>query len=208
MRGAEAFAASCGVTIAGGDVVRAAAAFVTVTVVGWADEVPPGRDGAQPGDLVGVTGTLGAAAAGVELLAGRLEPGPHGPAAGSRATCFRCRGSTRAGCVARGAGVHAMIDLSDGLASDAAAIAARSAASIDIDLDALPLAAGVPDVALAVAGGEDYELCLCAAPADRERVEAAVAGVTWIGRVGAGAGAHFRDAGGERTFAGFEHRLS
>jgi thiamine-monophosphate kinase len=206
-RGAEALAASCGVTIAGGDVVRATAAFVTVTVVGWSEVEPPGRDRALPGDLVGVTGTLGAAAAGVELLAagGRRGGGPHDAALIARYELPLPR--LEEGRALARAGVHAMIDVSDGLASDAAIIAARSGVALEIDLDALPLAAGVTDVALAVSGGEDYELCLCAAAADRERIEAAAAGVTWIGRVSAGSGAHFRDAGGEREFAAFEHRL-
>ena len=194
-------------TIAGGDVVRSPAAFVTVTVVGWAadERAVVGRDGALIGDLVGVTGRLGGAAAGVELLAGRAPHGAHDAELIARHA--RPLPRLAEGRAFAAAGVHAMIDLSDGLASDAAIIGERSGVVLEIDLDALPLQAGVDDPKLAVTGGEDFELCVCVAAEQRERVQAAVAGLSWIGRVVEGRGARFIDAGGERALAGYEHSL-
>ena len=209
VRGAESLAARCDVTIAGGDVVRSPCAFVTVTVVGWAPDEAAlvGRDGAQPGDLVAVTGRLGGAAAALARLS------DDGAAAGAHDDELLMRYARPVPRLAEGralalAGAHAMIDLSDGLASDAAMIAAASGVAIEIDLAALPLAAGVSNPAFAAAGGEDYELCVCVAPADRASADAAVAGLTWVGVVSAGSGAVFRDGSGEaRALRGFEHRL-
>jgi thiamine-monophosphate kinase len=205
MGGAQALADSCGVTVAGGDVVRSPVGFAAVTVVGWSDGPLVGRDGAQVGDLVGVTGTLGAAAAGVEVLAGRLERGPH--AAALIARHARPLPRLAEGRALAEAGVHAMIDLSDGLASDAALLGRASGVLLEIDLGALPLAAGVPTRELAATGGDDYELCVCVAEGDRERVAGAVPGISWIGRVLAGSGARFVEGRRERPLAGFEHRF-
>jgi thiamine-monophosphate kinase len=218
---AAALAEETGTVIAGGDVVAAPALFVSVTAVGWAQDEHAlvGRDGASDGDLVGVTGALGAPAAALAVLAGRA---PRTAASEPALRIARApRPRLAEGRALALAGAHAMIDLSDGLAADAAHLGRASATCLGIDLTALPIADGVAAVAagldeppwlLAAAGGEDYELCFCAAPADRERIERAVGElgavqVSWIGRVVAGApGARLSGERGEDVrIDGFEH---
>jgi thiamine-monophosphate kinase len=222
MRGAMALAEDTGTTIAGGDVVRAPVLTVSVTAVGWAQaaEQLVGRDGALPGDLVGVTGRLGGAGAGLAVLEGRAA---HTPGTGPAIERVRCPSPRLPeGRVLAAAGVHAMIDLSDGLATDAAHVGRSSGVNLHVELAALPLEEGVAEISkelgmapwrLAAGAGEDYELCFCAAREDRVRVEQAVARqgqvrVSWVGEVQEGApGATLSDERGEHVgVEGFEHR--
>ncbi len=216
MRGAEQLATATGTTIAGGDIVASAVAFVAVTVVGWAQSATAviGRDGAQAGDLVALTGELGGSRAGLAVLAGRAPSGPRRDALIERYE--RPLPRLVEGQALAALGAHAMVDLSDGLASDAALIGVASGVLLDIDLAALPLAPGVSEVAAALeidgpsfaaSGGEDYELCVCVAASRREAAQRAVPSLTWIGEVRAGSGARFHDQAGERVLAGYEHHF-
>ncbi|MDQ3964899.1 MAG: thiamine-phosphate kinase [Actinomycetota bacterium] len=172
----------------GGDTTGAAALTVDVAILGQLAHPPVLRSGACPGDLLAVTGELGASAAG--LLA--LENGHAGP---ERLVKKHLRPEPRVtlGRVAARLGAHAMIDLSDGLASDVRHICEKSGVGCRVGLDLLPVAgdtreylhsAGRDPEILAATGGEDYEL-LIAAP--QEVVEALTAEsempVTVIGEV-------------------------
>jgi thiamine-monophosphate kinase len=211
--GAAALARQLGVTIAGGDVTAAPALVVSFTVVGWADHpsMLVGRDGARPGDLVGVTGALGGSAAGLAVVEGRID---HLDA--------ELRGALRA-CYAT---PLPRLSAGRGLATDVNHLARASAVTIELRLAAIPVAPGVAEVASALGqdpavfaarGGEDYELLFCASPAGSRAVETALCAtspetpITWIGEVGgvggsSPTGARFRDLPGSDTgLAGYEH---
>jgi len=219
--GADELASMSGAAIAGGDVVSAPALFVSVAVNGWlaAGERPLSRDGAGTGELVGVTGELGAAAAALAVMDGRAPSGAGVQAALGRAR--RPRPRLTEGRALAASGASAAIDVSDGLAADAEQLGRASGVSLTLQAELLPLAPGVEDVAsrlglaghaLAAAGGEDYELCFCAPQARRGDVEAAVAAVggtvSWIGEAREGLpGARLLDGRGDVVRAeGYEHR--
>jgi thiamine-monophosphate kinase len=223
VRAARALAERSGAVIAGGDVTAAGTLMVAVTAVGWAQSTEElvGRDGARSGDRVGVTGRLGAAGAALAVMSGRARQSAAAESALQSAREPLPR--LREGRALAAAGVHAMIDLSDGVATDAAHVGRASGLQLQIELAALPLHDGVAEVAgelglpawqLAATGGEDYELCFCAAPEDRGHVERAVeelgigASVSWVGQVAAGPpGALLLDERGEPVrIEGFEHR--
>jgi thiamine-monophosphate kinase len=130
---------------------------------------------------VGVTGELGGSEAGRRLL----ERGEREPA-GLVRRHVRPEPRLAEGRALALAGASAMIDLSDGLATDAGHVAARSGVQLRVALARVPRADGAsPEEA--VSGGDDYELLFTIPPSRREAAEAAAA-VTWLGEVGAGRG--------------------
>jgi thiamine-monophosphate kinase len=215
-RGAQALASRLGVTIAGGDVTAAGGLTVSFTVVGWISDPGElvGRDGAQPGDLVAVTGALGGAGGGLALLDApqRADSLSEPVAEALRQRYARPEPRFAEGRALSALGARAMIDLSDGLATDARHLALRSGVRIELSLQRLPLADGLVEVAgqlgvdpreFAATAGEDYELCACLPPGARD---GAVEGLTWIGTVVEGtSGVTFTDSAG--PLSGYEHSL-
>jgi thiamine-monophosphate kinase len=200
--GIDELAGRCGVTVAGGDVVSGPVLTLAISVTGWAEreEELVGRDGARPGDLIGVTGELGGSEAGRRLLA----RGVREPAEPVRRH-LRPVPRIAEGRALAAAGASAMIDLSDGLATDAAHVAAASAVRLRVALARLPLAPGVgPEEA--ASGGDDYELLFTIAPERRDAAEDA-APVTWLGEVVAGEGLLLvgRDGRPVDDLRGYEH---
>jgi thiamine-monophosphate kinase len=190
-RGMESIAAEHAVTIAGGDITTGPTLTLAVTAVGrLASGVEPAlRSGALPGDALCVTGPLGAAAAGLLVLDHPELAEGVGEAPALRTAARRPVPRVAAGQRLAAAGVHAMLDCSDGLALDSRRIADASGVTVAIDLADVPVAPGVAAVAanagreadmLAATGGEDYEL-IVAAPAGRIAALRATAGCPLIG---------------------------
>ncbi len=173
--GLTAAVATYACPVVGGDLSSAPTLVVTVAVVGdgGAPDPPPvRRSGARPGDTLFVTGPLGSSAAGLALL--RANRSGEAPDL-AMAHC-RPRARLAEGTAARAAGATAMIDVSDGLALDVRRLA--DASGVGVVLDHVPVAIGVSRMsddpeAVALGGGEDYELVFTAS--DPERVDAAFA---------------------------------
>ena len=162
---------SCGAALVGGDMTGSQATIgIDISVLGEAvDGRYLTRAGALPGDAVAVTGFPGLAAAGLLalqrgidaalLIQAHLRPVPR---------------LAEGRWLANRAGVHAMIDLSDGLLQDLGHIAERSKTGINVDSDLVPLGPALnafdsilcePLECLALSGGEDYELAIALDPA-------------------------------------------
>ncbi len=150
----------------GGDTTRAGELTVDVAILGELSWPPVLRSGAKAGELLAVTGELGASAAGLLALEG-------GGAGAERLVRRHLRPEPRveAGRVAAGLGVGAMMDLSDGLASDVRRVCGRSGVGCRVELDLLPVTEDTREYVgslgrdpgeLAATGGEDYELLISA----------------------------------------------
>jgi thiamine-monophosphate kinase len=172
----------------GGDTTGADAIVVDVAILGELEAAPVLRSGARPGHLLAVTGELGASAAGLLALEGDVEGFER-----LKGRLLRPRPRLGAGLAAARLGVGAIIDLSDGLASDVRHVCEASGVGCTVDLNLLPVSDDTRELAaslgrdpgmLAAGGGEDYEL-LVSAP---ERVlgdlaEAVEVPVTVVGEV-------------------------
>jgi thiamine-monophosphate kinase len=182
------------VTLVGGDTTRAQQTVMSIQVTG---EIEQGRaltrSGARPGDEVFVTGSVGDAAAGLEILLGRLPAGLFADDLVSRFS----RPTARVAAGRQLAGrASAAIDLSDGLYTDLEKLAAASGVGVELDLDCLPVSdalrqsvAGDKALSLALAGGDDYELCFTAAAGEfDELVDVAGVPIHRIGRIARGQG--------------------
>jgi thiamine-monophosphate kinase len=192
MRGAVACGERFGATVAGGNITRSPGVFaIGVTALGT---IPKGfqpwtRSGARPGDVLVVSGSLGSGALGLHLL-------DHHPALATRfpglVRAYRRPTPRLDMALLHGGnpGVHAAIDLSDGLGSDIRHITRASGVGARVDISRLPILpeakryareVGLDPYWFALSGGDDYELLLAIAPGDAPAMESK--GFTRIGRI-------------------------
>jgi thiamine-monophosphate kinase len=164
-----------GVPVLGGDTTASERLFLSVTALGRSERVP-GRGGARPGDVLVVTGSLGAAGAAFRDQRHSRPP-------------LRLEEGRRLAVSA-----DSLIDLSDGLAPDAGHIARRSGCRLVIELERVPLAPGATIADLGF--GEDYEL-LAATPDPLDFAQ--------IGRCSEGEGVELLLDGEPVELGGWEH---
>lgn len=177
-----------GVPLAGGDLAEAPIALADIILIG---AVPHGkallRSGARPGDLIYVTGSVGGAAAGLDMLRELAGPECPGPMPDephdALAAQLRPRPRIQPGLSLRRRRLAtAAIDVSDGLSTDLAHLCEESAVSATIQAGRLPITARA-SLEQALHGGEDYELLFTARPGTRVPRSIAGVAVTQIGEI-------------------------
>ena len=180
------------VAIIGGDTSRAPLVSITVTVLGSTKNGEGQiltRSAAKSGDKIAVTGFLGAAAAGLEMLTNQLQFDPETSAQLRNAFLHPWPRVTE-GQLLVAQGVKTAIDISDGLISDLNHICKSSQVGARVEVDRMPISPAVkanfgdraPELALS--GGEDYELLFTASADIIDRVkEMASCPVTVIGEI-------------------------
>ncbi len=215
-RGFKALAVQAGIALVGGDTTRGPLS-ITVTVMGSA---PQGaalcRHGAQVGDLVYVSGTLGDAALGLALQQGCELLADQALISHAVHRLNRPEPRLALGLALRGLASSAL-DISDGLAQDLGHILRRSQLGAELALECLPLSPAVQQYSRAqalewaLAGGDDYELCFTLPPMHREEVQARAQAlglaISSIGCVVAEPGLRLQDQGRPVVLAhsGFQH---
>ena len=206
-----------GTIIAGGNISRASRLGVHVTVVGRAESKSKVllRSKARNGDLIAVTGRLGAAAAGLATLAGSFKQGEF-DAAELIGTFWRPQPRLDIGKLLVKSGIKCAIDISDGLLADLGHVLRASKIGARIEAVRIPVHPSVAAIAgrdalqLALNGGEDYELLFTG---KYENIEKVIAGaccpVTVIGEICRGKdNLEVLDAGGHHLPAerlGWQH---
>ncbi|HEY55692.1 MAG TPA: thiamine-phosphate kinase, partial [Dehalococcoidia bacterium] len=204
-----------GVTIVGGDISSAPLVAITITVLGTSPKKQLlTRSNARPGELIAITGYLGAAAAGLEMLTKKLKFDPQAT------ELFKQAFLNPSPRIAEGQllveqGVKTAIDISDGLLADLGQIGKASKVGARIEAERVPIeplvkaAFGERALELALSGGEDYELLFTASAEVIERVKkAASCPITVIGEIVAGDGVSVVDRQGKPLSvvrAGWEH---
>jgi thiamine-monophosphate kinase len=165
--------------VVGGNITRARELSITIALLGDTGQGVMRRDTARPGDEIFVTGTLGDAALGWRILAGRSKgQGAKGDRAARAYVVERfLRPDARLYAGQRLASVRpvpAAIDVSDGLMQDLGHILERSRVGAVVDVSRVPVSAAYrtlmgADLAHALTGGEDYELIFCMRPGHGEK---------------------------------------
>jgi thiamine-monophosphate kinase len=204
-----------GVSIVGGDISKAPLVAVTITILGSSPTKRIlTRSSAKAGEIVAVTGSLGAAAAGMELLKGKRKLDPEAETR-LKDAFLHPTPHIAEGLLLVEQGVKTAIDISDGLVADLNQICKASQVGARIEVERVPIEPTVKTafaegaMELALSGGEDYELIFTASSEIIERVKkAASVPVTAIGEIVAGKGVTLTDKQGKPFAlkkAGWEH---